>query len=217
MVFDQRPDELFASVVQRGLETFRNTIEGVSQVIRTGDQTVRELDDALTGSRPKFGETPQETFTTVLDMLEGTLVEAREKGSAAAPSVTQHAREILGRINAVEPAWRQGPVSLRTAPDIFRSALRDLRGSNSLIRLAQGQGSLTDLDGLSKWADDLKERLGQVKSPAQSTQVPAATEPTPKARKKKEATEEIFNGTYQDILDEEDLFISEVSKLVPLG
>jgi len=163
MVFERRPDEIFADVVERGLTTFKATIEGVSQVIRTGDSTIRELDDALTGSRPKFGETPQESFLNVLDMLNGTLEDAREKQSASAPSVVQKAREILGRINASEPAWRPGPSSRTTPTDLFRAALRDLRASNSMIRMAQGSGTLDDLDGLSTWADDVKGRIEQMR------------------------------------------------------
>lgn len=183
MVFDKRPDELFADVVQRGLTTFKATIEGVSQVIRTGDETLRELDDALTGSRPKFGETPQESFMTILDMLHGTLEDAREKQSAAAPSVIQKAREILGRINSVEPAWRPGPLSRSSPGELFRAALRDLRASNSMIRMAQGLGTLDDLGGLSDWADDVKNRIEQMRNMVTVPMPPISPEKpeTPKA------------------------------------
>lgn len=193
MVFDQRPDELFAEVVQRGLTIFKATIEGVSQVIRTGDGTIRELDDALTGSRPRYGETPQESFMTVLDMLHGTVQDAREKDSATAASVVQKAREILARINAVEPAWRPGPLGTKTPADVFRTALRDLRASNSMIRMAQGAGSLDDLKGLSDWADDVNDRIEQMKpsltAPRATTspekaEVPSA-EAAPKAKGKR--------------------------------
>jgi hypothetical protein len=191
MVFEQRPEELFAEVVQRGLAAFKTTIEGVSQVIRTGDETLRELDDALTGSRPRFGETPQESFMSILDMLHGTLEDAREKQSASAPSVTQKAREILARINAVEPAWRPGPLSRTTPGDLFRAALRDLRASNSMIRMAQGTGTLDDLKGLSDWADDVNTRIEQLKAPA--TPQPEVTpqkaeEPKTKAKRAKKDT-----------------------------
>lgn len=188
MVFEQRPDELFAEVVQRGLSTFKATVEGVSQVIRTGDETLRELDDALTGSRPRFGETPQESFMNVLDMLHGTLEDAREKQSAAAASVVQKAREILGRINAIEPAWRPGPLSRTTPADLFRAALRDLRASNSMIRMAQGIGTLDDLKALSDWADDVKDRIEQMKpsltAPRVTTGPEKAEEPQAEAAPK---------------------------------
>lgn len=186
MVFDKRPEEIFSEVISRGLETLKTTIDGVTQALRTGDEAIRDLDDALTGSRPKFGETPQETFVNILDMLHGTLEDAKEKGSAAAEPVVQHAREILTRINAAEPGWRPAPVGVHSSADVFRMALRDLRGSNAIIRLAQGRGSLDDLQGLSAWADDVKDRIDQLKAPAAPQ---AATEPSqekaPKAPAKK--------------------------------
>jgi hypothetical protein len=175
MVFDRRPEEVFADVVERSIETFKNAIEGVSQLIRNGESTIRELDDALTGGRPRFGETPQETFAAVLDMLHGTLEDAREKQSTEAASVVQKAREILNRINQVEPAWRPGPMGMTTASDVFRAALRDLRASNSLIRLAQGAGTLDDLKSLSVWADDLKGRLDNVTKKAEEVLSAPAT------------------------------------------
>jgi hypothetical protein len=198
MVFDRRPDELFADVVQQGVESFKAVIDGVkvaiggvSEAIRTGDETLRGLDDALTGGRPKFGETPQESFMSVLDMLHGTLEDAREKQSAEAASVVQKSRQILARINEVEPAWRQGPMGMRTMSDVFRAALRDLRASNSLIRLAQGQGTLDDLKGLSEWADELKGRVDKVTASTESVIAPAAPEtaqePKPAAPAKSKA------------------------------
>ncbi len=168
MVFDQRPDEVFLNAVSRGVENLKKAITGVSNVIRTGDEALKNLDSALTGGQPKFGETPQESFMTVLEMLHGTLEDARESKSASADTVVQKSRQILARINQVEPAWRSGPMGIRTTADVFRSALRDLRASDSLLKLAQGQGSLEDLRALSTWADDLKDRLEAVKAPSPS-------------------------------------------------
>ncbi len=186
MVFEQRPDEIFSDVVSRGLETIKNTISGVTDIIRSGDETLRELDDALTGSRPRFGETPQETFTNVLDMLHGTLEEAKEQRSANVDTVVQKARGILTRINEAEPAWRPAPLGRETPSQLFRAALRDLRGSNSMIRLAQGAGTLDDLNGLAKWADDLKGRIDQLRQPVAPEAAPQpAKASTPKAPTKK--------------------------------
>ncbi len=195
MVFNQRPDELIADVIQRGLTTFKTTIEGVTEVIRAGDSTLQELDNALTGSRPRYGETAQESFMAILQMLSGTLEDAREKKSATAMSVTQKSREILARINAVEPAWRPGPLT-RTAPDdIFRAAMRDLRSSNSLIRLAQGAGTIEDLEEISRWAGDLNQRIehmkvsaAEPKSPAPGPRAAAADKKTVGKKPKKDTT-----------------------------
>ena len=110
MVFDRRPDEVFMEVTQRALEVFKSGVSTVSTTIRSGDQMLGEMNDALVGGRPKFGETPTETFEAVYNMLTATLEDAREKKSAAAPSVVQKSREILAKVNAAEPAWRSGPV-----------------------------------------------------------------------------------------------------------
>lgn len=192
MVFDRRPDEMLLDMTQNALDGLKNTIQMVTSGIQTIDEGVRSVDDALTGSRPKFGEPPAETFMGVLDMLHGTLEEAREKGSATNSVVVQNARQILTRINEAEPASKPAPAGLRTANDIFRVALRDLRGSTALIRLAGGQGSVNDLEGLSKWADDLNARLEQLKPPAAptpaleaaqtATEAPPETETAPAKR-----------------------------------
>lgn len=200
MVFDQRPDEAFLEITQRSLEIFKTTVQGISTVIRTGDEMLGQMDDALTGGRPKFGETPAETFEAVFNMLTATLEDAREKKSASDASVVQKSREILARVNAVEPPWRAGPVSMTTPSDVFRMALRDLRASNSLILLAQGSGEVEDLEQLGKWAGDLNDRINQVRestgkkpavttgkraAPARSTAPEAPKEPARPAPAKK--------------------------------
>jgi hypothetical protein len=194
MVFDRSPDEMFRDATQNAVDVLKTAIEGaksaigeVSDIIKTGDNTLRDLDDALTGGRPRFGEMPQETFMNVLEMLHGTLEDAREKQSATSTTVVQKARSILNRINDVEPPWRQPPMGMNTVSDVFRAALRDLRGSQSLIKLAQGQGSLDDLKGLSEWADDLKGRLSKVEGAAESMVSPAQGE-APKAKPAAEKT-----------------------------
>lgn len=150
-------------VTQNGLQILQRSITTVTTLIKSGDDGLRSLDHALTGNRPKYGESPGEAFMGVLDMLQGTLEEAREKKSATDPTVVQNSRVMLKRINEAEPNWKPAPMGLRTASDVYRAALRDLRGSTSLIRLAAGQGSINDLEGLSKWAEDLNGRLDQVK------------------------------------------------------
>ncbi|KKK47285.1 hypothetical protein LCGC14_3156770, partial [marine sediment metagenome] len=71
------------------------------------------------------------------------------------------AREILGKVTKAEPAWRPAPAMMRTVNDIIRMSLRDLRGSQNLFRLAQGNGTLDDLDSLTKWADEISDRVGK--------------------------------------------------------
>jgi len=191
MVMDRRPDEAFFDVVQRGVETFKSVAQGIATVIRTGDEVLQEMDGALTGGRPRFGETPREMFSNVLAMLTGTLEDARERGSPAAPSVVQKAREVLNRVNAAEPSWRPGPTVTNTAADMFRVAIRDLRSSVSMLRLAQGHGTVDDIESLSKWADDVNDRLTQVKNAVtESRGRTSAKKAAPVAQEAQEAQEE---------------------------
>lgn len=156
------PEETLGEVLQRGIDVFKNTIQGVSEMLRVGDSAIKDLDDAMRGKPIAPGETPEETFLNVIAMIRGAVEEARETGSAAAPAVVQRAREALNRVTTVEPSWRVGPSVVKTAGDMFRMALRDLRGSDALIKLATGRGELGDLDQLIDWADSVTGRLDQV-------------------------------------------------------
>ena len=198
MVSGKRPAEQVAGVVRRGIETLQTLLGGVTDVIRAGDSTVKELDGALTG-RPSAGpSTPEQSFLEVVALMQAAAEEARETGSATSASVVQRAREVLGRATRDEPSWRPGPSLVRTANDVFRTALRDLRASQNLLKLAQGHGSLDDLEHLSSWAEEVTERLtsvqAMVKEPkpviataeavpaAEVNPVPAAPAPVPAAK-----------------------------------
>lgn len=159
MVMSEDPRTLLESVVRTGMETFKSTVEGITAVLRTGDSAIRDLDSALTGTGPPPGDASEQAFMNVMALVQGAMQEAREQGSPTAPAVVQRAREILTQVNKSEPSWRPGPSVVRTLNDVFRVALRDLRASNNVLKLAQGQGSIDDLEALTKWADDLSQRL----------------------------------------------------------
>lgn len=159
MVFEDRPEKVLADIVRTGLETFKSAVEGITSVIRTGDSTIKGLDSALTGGPAPESSNPEQSFLEVVALMQSAMEEARSKGTATAPAVIQRSREILGRVTKVEPAWRPGPAIVRTINDVIRMALRDLRGSEHLLKLAQGTGTLEDLDSLTTWADELTSRV----------------------------------------------------------
>ena len=66
------------------------------------------------------------------------------------------------------------PSAINSPSDVFRMALRDLRASNSLIRLAQGTGEVADLEQLGTWADDLTKRLNTVQEATGKKRTPPA-------------------------------------------
>ncbi len=175
--------EHVAGVVRGAIETFQTLLGGVTDLIRAGDSTVKDLDSALTGSPSAGPSTPEQSFLEVVALMQAAMVEAGEAGSASAPAVVQRAREILGRVSREEPAWRPAPSVIRTVNDVFRTALRDLRASQDLVKLAQGNGTLDDLEKLSQWADDLTDRLAKTQKivaqpkPSKEPPVPAASAP----------------------------------------
>lgn len=159
MTTNDRPDQVFADIVRQGLETLKTTIEGVTTVIRSGDTSLRDLDNALTGRPVADVGNPDEAFLQVVALMQAAMQEAHEHGSATSPEVVQKAREMLSRITKEEPAWRPGPTVVKTINDAIRVALRDLRASKNLLSLARGQGSLDDLESLTQWADDFSKRM----------------------------------------------------------
>ena len=163
MVSEDGPDKVLADFVRTGIETFKSVVEGVTSVIRTGDHTIRDLDSALTGGPSPESSNPEQSFLEVVALMQSTMEEARSKGTATAPAIIQRSREILGKVTKAEPAWRPGPAMIRTVNDVIRMALRDLRSSQNLLRLAQGTGTLDDLDSLTKWADEISNRVGQTR------------------------------------------------------
>jgi len=185
MVRQDGPDKALSDVVRTGMETLKSVVDGVTSVIRQGDSTIRDLDSALTGGPSPDFLSPEQSFLEVVALMQAAMDEAKQKGSANSPAIMQRAREILGKVTKAEPAWRPAPAMLRTVNDVIRVALRDLRGSQNLFRLAQGNGSLDDLDSLTKWADDISDRVNKTQQVINKTQQviaqpkPAAAAPEP--------------------------------------
>jgi len=197
MVMEDGPDKVLADVVRTGIETFKSMIEGVTSVIREGDHTLKDLDSALTGGPSPESGNPEKSFLEVVALMQAAMEEAKQKGSANNPAVVQRAREILGKVTKAEPAWRPAPAMMRTVNDIIRMALRDLRASQNLLQLAQGSGTLDDLDSLTKWADEVTDRVGKtqqviaqpkpLKTPVEAVSEPQEPVLVPVPAAKKEA------------------------------
>ncbi len=180
-----RPDQTFQEVIQRGVTVFRGLIQGVSEVLRTGDSAIKDLDDAMRGG-PTAVESADQTFLAILAMLRGAMEEARETGTATGPGVVQRARETLNKVTIAEPSWRPAPAIIRTTTDMCRMALRDLRGSEALVKLATGRGDVNDLETLINWGDDVGKRVGEaqqvVAEPKPTAEPEAKAKPTAKPK-----------------------------------
>lgn len=146
----------FSKRLQKGLEMFGNGVDVVSKVTRSVDGSIKAVDDALRGSTPP--PQPGQAFTNIVTHLTSMRDMARG-GFANTPAVAQKAREILGMVNQVEPPWKSKPSNVRTRNDMVRIAIRDLRGSQALLRLAQGQGTSEDINSLILWTTDVSGRF----------------------------------------------------------
>jgi len=105
MVSGDRPDKVLSDVIRTGIETFRSAIDGVTSIIRQGDHTLRELDGALTGAPAVDSSNPEQAFLEIVSLVQATMLEAQQKGTANNPAVVQRSREILGRVSKAEPSW----------------------------------------------------------------------------------------------------------------
>lgn len=161
----------FSRKIQRGLEIFGNGVDSVSKVTRSLDGSVKAVDDALRGSTPP--PHPSQAFTNIITHLISMRDMARG-GFANSPSVAQKAREILSMVNQIEPPWKSQPANIRTRSDMTRTAIRDLRGSQALQRLAQGYGTSDEINALIGWSNDVD---GRIKGYPEV--VPPAPEPLP--------------------------------------
>jgi len=217
MVSDKRPDEVLTDLARIGIDTFKRFTEGVTEVLRTGDVAIKDLDSALTGGPTPVTELAEQSYLEIVALIQAATQETKEHGSATAPAVVQRAREILGRVTRAEPAWRPGPSMIKTLNDAFRIALRDLRASQSLLKLAGGQGGLDDLESLTKWADEFSDRIDKTQKvlaqpkrpreqPAPTTTEAAAPQPEtppplpmPAPKRKKRDTTPKNKGNPEDI------------------
>lgn len=168
-----KPFETIQDTVSKGLIVFKDLLRGVADTIKSGDDAVSELDRTIksSGSLP-VADTSETTLINVLQTMRSAMEEAKEAESAQSPEVVSRAKDILKKVLAAEPGWRPGPAAIRTANDMFRVALRDLRSSQSLLKLAGGKGELEDLDSLINWADKISVRLDSIHQVAAEPKVP---------------------------------------------
>lgn len=144
------------SIFQRGLNQFGGVVDVVGSFTRSIDNSIKSLDDAMRGSTPP--PTPDQAFSDILTHLT-SMQEMARGGFANTGSVAQKARVILSIVNQVEPPWKERPSSIRTHEDMLRIAIRDLRGSQALLRLASARGTNQDIEGLIVWMNTVSQRV----------------------------------------------------------
>jgi pyruvate/2-oxoglutarate dehydrogenase complex dihydrolipoamide acyltransferase (E2) component len=177
--------------IRQGLGLFRQGVGTVAQVLRSGDAAVREVDGALTGQSASSVRTPllppgseQQVAEQVASLVRQGKQEATRTGDPRTPGVVARFQEVLRLLFEVPLAGEPGGLSdLMPSPmDMLRMGLRDLRGSMALVRLANGAGTLTDVEEVASFAEDLAGRLQQGAQALSSPPMPEPAQQAPAAR-----------------------------------
>lgn len=157
-----------SDTLRQALGLFGQGVSAVAQVLRSGDAAVREVDSALTGGTPRPPQEPshgteEQVARQVAVLLRQGKDEAARSGDPTAPGVMARFREAMRLLFRLPlPAAEAGMSDLMPSPvEAVRTGLRDLRGSMALVRLANGTGSLADVEEVARFAEDLAGRLQQ--------------------------------------------------------
>ncbi len=168
-------------LIKKGLDIFGRGVESVSAVLRSGDTAFKQVDGALQGNpnpaapaAPQVAASEEQLANQVTALIrEG----GRETGATGNPQSSgpvsrfQEALRSLFQL-PLTGAW-QGLGDMLPAPaDMLSSGLRDLRGSMALVRLANGTGTLGDVQEVANYADVVVNRV-------QSLHMPVAAPPPP--------------------------------------
>lgn len=155
----------FNDFINKGLRTLGTVVDGAGTVIRSGDNSIKSIDDAIRGKIPP--PSPSQAFQNIYAHLT-SMREMARGGYAGTTPVAQKAREIIALVNQVESPWSTRPSNIKTQDDVMRMALRDLQKSQALRRLATARGTADDINALVDW-------MNQVSGVAKSH--PLASEP----------------------------------------
>lgn len=149
-------------LLSRGMGLFKGVTQKTADMIRAGDEALGNIDSALSPSDMTPAESSEASLMKVVAMMKSVAEEARFAGDARSPQVINRSKEILRSAAGAGSAWRGGPAGVKTATDMVRLAVRDLRSSHNLIKLASGNGSLDDIDAVVEWIDQLTDRVNNI-------------------------------------------------------
>lgn len=139
--------------LRKGLETVGSVVDTANAVTRSMDGSIVSIDQALRGSTPP--SSPEQAWENIMAHLRSAKELARG-GYAGSPAVAQKAREILSIVNQVP---KSKPSDIKTRNDMLCLSIRDLRGSQALMQLASGRGTIEDIDRLIGWMSDISGRV----------------------------------------------------------
>ena len=181
-------DELtkgLGDAVRQGLGVFGQGVNTIAQVLRSGDAALREVDGALTGGTASAAPgssralgPEQQLAQRVVSLVNQGGEAAKRAGDPKTPTAIARFQETMRLLFQQSFPVEAGLSDLMPSPsDVLRMALKNLRGSMALVRLANGAGSVEDVEEVARFAEELAEQLQPSTSLANTTMEPTATRP----------------------------------------
>lgn len=170
------------SVVRQGLGVVGQGIGSVAEVLRSADSALQQVDAALTGGRAPV--TPMVSEEHLARRVATVLQQAEQAATTAgleAPTTTSRFAEALRLVRTPLPPTPAVADMMPAPHEMVRMALRDLRGSMSLMRLASGAGTADDLEEVGRFATELSDRMGVVQG-AVGQKPPTGQQDAPEAQ-----------------------------------
>lgn len=169
-------------VVRQGLGVVGQGIGSVAEVLRSADSALQQVDAALTGGRAPV--TPMVSEEHLARRVATVLQQAEQAATTAgleAPATTSRFAEALRLVRTPLPPTPAVADMMPAPHEMVRMALRDLRGSTALMRLASGAGTTDDLEEVGRFATELSDRMGVVQG-AVGQKLPTGQQGAPEAR-----------------------------------
>ena len=179
-----------SDAVKQGLGMIGQGVDTLSEVLRSTDAALKEVDSALTGrpagtapAQPPGAVTETEAAERVINLVRQARQAASRAGNAQGSQVVfrfQEALRLLFQVSLPTTPTSRG-TEAASPIDLVRMGLRDLRGSMALARLANGSGSLDDLEEVTHFTDALVQRTQAAVQARPGPQPPAEPVPAPAA------------------------------------
>jgi len=165
------PEEVtkgLTGVITKGLGILGQGVGVVSQVLRSADASVQQVDGALTGVNPAppaaalggQAASEEQVAQQVASLVREAGGEATATGNPQAPGAVGKFQEALSRLFRLQIPTTESLADLVPTPmEMLRGGLKDLRGNMALVRLANGMGTLGDVQEVANYAEVVTGRI----------------------------------------------------------
>jgi len=170
-------------MVTQGLGLFGQGVNSIAEILRSGDSAFRQVDGALQGNPspallapPQAAASEEQVAQQVTTLIREGGREASSTGDPQGPAVVNRFQDVLKRLFQLPLTGSfESLADMLPAPaDMLRSGLRDLRGSMALVRLANGMGTLGDVQEVANYAEVVTGRIQSLQMPVTAPAAPPA-------------------------------------------